>query len=172
MTGAILHVFNDALMTFCLFLAMGNLAYMLKNLDMDNLKGLFAKMPVTMTCLVAGGLSVVGIPPTCGFFSKWYLISGAVQAGQHSFLVALLLSSLINAFLFFRIIEKAYFEPMAEGHAHGAHSGHGPTVAVQEAPMSMLIPLGAVGAGLIITGLYSGVIVRNIIVPFLPASLL
>jgi multicomponent Na+:H+ antiporter subunit D len=171
MTGSILHVFNDALMTFCLFLAMGNLAYKLRDLDMDNLQGLFARMPVTMTCLVAGGLSVVGIPPTCGFFSKWYLISGAVQAGQYSFLVALLLSSFINAFLFFRIIEKAYFEPMTEAHAHGGH-GHGHGVAVQEAPLSMLIPLGAVGTGLIVAGLYSGVIVRNIIVPFLPASML
>ena len=54
---------------------------------------------------LVGALSIIGVPPTCGFFSKWYLISGSIQAGHYGFMVALLFSSLVNVVLFFRVIE-------------------------------------------------------------------
>ncbi len=166
MSGAILHILNDAIMTLCLFLAVGNIAYRLKGLELQDLKGLFRKMPVTMAGFVAGGLSVIGIPPTCGFFSKWYLISGAIQAGQYGFMAALLFSSLVNVVLFFRIIEIAYFEPMES--LHGAASGHGIR---QEAPLSMLVPLLFVAISLVVVGIYSGTIVNHLIIPVLPKGI-
>ncbi len=76
MTGAILHIVNDALMTLCLFLAAGAISLRTGKLDLEDLRGLFRKMPFTMAALVAAALSVIGVPPTCGFFSKWYLLSG------------------------------------------------------------------------------------------------
>lgn len=166
MSGAILQILNDAVMTLCLFLAAGNIAYKIRGLELQDLKGLFRKMPVTMAALVAGGLSAVGVPPTSGFFSKWYLISGAIQSGQYGFMVALLFSSLINAVLFFRIIEIAYFEP--------EESLHGAVVVrdtVQEAPLTMLIPLLAAAAGLLVVGMCSGSIVSTIIAPVLPKGI-
>ncbi len=166
MTGAILHIFNDALMTFCLFLVAGNLVYKLKDIDFENITGLFKKMPLTMIGFVAAGLSIIGVPPTCGFFSKWYLITGAIQDGQYIFMIALLLSSLINVILFFRIFEKAYFEPFEVRGPDEGSSHHG-GVAIQEAPLSMLVPLLLIGFSLIVTGIYSGVIVQTIILPFL-----
>jgi len=119
MTGAILHIANDAVMTLCVFLAVGNVVYRTGGYAFEDLKGMFRKMPYTMTGLVAGGLSMIGVPPTCGFFSKWYLISGGVQAGQYGFVAALVFSSLINAVLFFRIIEIGYYEPFGSDHGHG-----------------------------------------------------
>ena len=49
------------------------------------------------------------MPPTCGFFSKFYLIRGGIEAGRWEFVIALLFSSLVNVILFFRIIENAFF---------------------------------------------------------------
>jgi multicomponent Na+:H+ antiporter subunit D len=165
MTGAILHIMNDALMTLCLFLAAGNIGYRVGGLERENLRGIFRKMPLTMAAFVTGALSVIGIPPSCGFFSKWYLISGAIQAGHYGFMGALILSSLINAILFFRVFEIGYFRPA--GHGHGSH----PQASRQEAPLGMVVPVLCVSAGLVLAGIFTGDIVSLIIAPFIPEGL-
>jgi multicomponent Na+:H+ antiporter subunit D len=162
MTGAILHIFNDAIMTLCLFLCAGSIFYRIGGLDLDRLKGLFSKMPVTMACFVTGALSIIGVPPTCGFFSKWYLISGGIEAGQYGFVAALLFSSLVNVILFFRVIEISYYGDFEDHHGHGSSPE-----AVMEAPASMLVPLLIVSVGLIVVGLYTGGIVNHLINPIL-----
>jgi len=168
MTGAILHIVNDALMTLCAFLVVSNIAYKLKGYAFDDLKGLVRKMPFTMGALVIAALSIIGVPPTCGFFSKWFLISGAIQAGQYAFMVALLFSSLVNVVLFFRVIEICFYEPFSNDHGHG--HGHHPEP-MAEAPLTMLVPLFIVAAGLILVGLYTGDIVNNIIEFAIPKSI-
>jgi multicomponent Na+:H+ antiporter subunit D len=162
MTGAILHILNDAIMTLCLFLCAGTIFYRTGGLDLDRLKGLFQKMPVTMACFVTVALSVIGVPPTCGFFSKWYLISGGLQAGQYGFVAALLFSSLVNVILFFRVIEISYYGDFEDHHGHGSSPE-----AIMEAPASMLVPLLIVSVGLIVVGLYTGGIVNHLINPIL-----
>ncbi|MFH2059521.1 MAG: monovalent cation/H+ antiporter subunit D family protein [Pseudomonadota bacterium] len=164
MTGAILHIANDALMTFALFLAVGNMVYLLGRVDLSDLKGLFVKMPWTMGFFVVAAFSIIGVPPTCGFFSKWYLILGALEKGAYHFAGALIISSLICAILFFKVFEICFFEPKADG--HGGHDSH-PKVEMAEAPVSMLIVSGIVSLSLIVVGLYSGNIVNTIILPFL-----
>lgn len=165
MTGAILHILNDAIMTFALFLAVGNMVYKIESVDFKNLQGLFGKMPWTMGAFVVAAFSIVGVPPTCGFFSKWYLILGAIEAGAWHFVAALVVSSLICAVLFFRVFEICFFEPKAQG--HGDHH-HGPApVAMAEAPASMIVIGTIVSASLIVVGVYSGTIVNTIILPFL-----
>jgi multicomponent Na+:H+ antiporter subunit D len=163
MTGAILHVLNDALMTFALFLAVGNMVYRIGKVDIKDLKGLFGRMPWTMGGFVLAALSIIGVPPTCGFFSKWYLILGAMEKGAYHFVAALVISSLICAILFFKVFEVCFFESGSHGHEH---SSHGP-VAIEEAPVSMLIISGLVSLSLIAAGFYSGTIVNTIILPFL-----
>ena len=163
-TGAILHIINDALMTLCVFLAAGTILYQVKNDAFVNLKGLFRKMPFSMAAFVIGALSIIGVPPTCGFFSKWYLISGAIAAGHYGFVVALLFNSLVNVVLFFRIIEIGYFEPFTDHHGKDGTQ-------IMEAPLSMLIPLMVVAAGLIVLGIYTGDIVTHIIQFAIPAQI-
>jgi multicomponent Na+:H+ antiporter subunit D len=169
-TGAILHIFNDALMTLCVFLAAGSLAYRLKGDAFEDLQGVFRKMPFTMVAMVAAALAIIGVPPTCGFFSKWYLIQGGLAAGQYGFVTALLFSSLVNVVLFFRIFEIGYYEPFADSpHDHG----HGPAaVTMAEAPLGILVPLMIAAAGLILAGLYTGQIVSRIIDPAIPPGIL
>ena len=165
-TGAILHIVNDALMTFCLFVFAGIVVYKTGGHKLSDLQGLYRKMPVTMTAFTIGALSMIGVPPTAGFFSKWYLILGAIQAGSYHFMAALLISSLVNAILFFRIIEIAYFEPKADHHA-----GDAAAITVSEAPVFMLVPLLVVAIGLIVIGLYSGTLVTTIIQHSVPTGL-
>jgi multicomponent Na+:H+ antiporter subunit D len=167
LTGAILHIVNDALMTLCLFLFAGIAIYKKGGQLLQDLAGLYKKMPVTMAAFTVGALSMIGVPPTAGFFSKWYLILGAIDAGKYHFMAALLVSSLVNAILFFRVIEIAYFEPKVDH-----HGGEAEKIAIDEAPFSMLMPLIIVALSLIVIGLYSGDIVTNIIQHSLPAGLL
>lgn len=174
-SGAILHIINDAAMTLALFLAAGIFLWKTGGHSRSDLKGLFAKMPFTMTGFVLAGLSVVGVPPTCGFFSKWYLISGGIQSGNYLFVAALIFSSLVNAVLFFRLFEIAYFEPFADANSHGSshtsHS-HGGALAIKEAPLDMLIPFLIASMTLIVLGLYSGTIVTNIIQFAIPTGVI
>jgi len=171
-SGAILHIINDAAMTLCVFLAAAAIIARTGSDLIDDMQGLFKKMPVTMAVFVVAGLSIIGVPPTCGFFSKWYLISGALAAGQYGFVGALLLSSLINLVLFFRIFEIAYFEPF-DAH-HGDHSpGPGRVLSeVQEAPLETLAPLVVTAALLVALGIYAGDIVSLIIDHAIPVGIL
>ncbi|MDQ7782519.1 MAG: monovalent cation/H+ antiporter subunit D family protein [Desulfomonilaceae bacterium] len=168
-TGAVLHILNDALMTLCLFLAVGNIVHVKGNSRMESLPGLFRTMPWTMAALVVGALSIIGVPPTCGFFSKWYLLLGALEAGHYGFLAALLFSSLVSVVLFFRIFEVGYFEPL--GGSHGSAHGDDEHV-VREAPLGMLVPLWITALGLILVGLYTGEIVGRVIRHAVPAMML
>jgi multicomponent Na+:H+ antiporter subunit D len=168
-TGAVLHLVNDALMTLCLFLAVGNIVYAKGDSQWESLPGLFRTMPWTMGALVVGALSIIGVPPTCGFFSKWYLLLGAIQSGHYGFLAALLFSSLVSVVLFFRIFEMGYFEPF--GDSHGPDHGEGGP-AVREAPLGMLVPLWMTALGLVLVGLYTGEIVGRVIRHAVPGIML
>lgn len=151
--GATFHILNDALVTLCLFMIVGNIVYRRGGHSFNELPHLFSRMPWTMGALVVSAMAVIGIPPTSGFFSKFYLISGAIEGGYLVFAVALLLASLCNVGLFFRVMERAYFSP---DHHH---------VEPDEAPPSMVVPAVATAAGLIVLGLFSAPIVEHFILP-------
>jgi len=166
LTGAILHILNDAFMMLALFLVVGAIMYRSGKREIPQLRYLHRKMPFTMAVFVIAALSVIGIPPTCGFFSKWYLILGAIDARQWAFVAVLLVSSLLNVILFFRVIENAYLEP-AEEHASG---GSELVIATEEAPFSMLIPILIAGAGIMSFGVLSGKIISTVIQFAIPAG--
>jgi multicomponent Na+:H+ antiporter subunit D len=174
--GAILHILNDAMMTLCLFLVAGIVVYKTKGHSIENMRGLFRRMPLTMAAFTVGALSMIGVPPTCGFFSKWYLLLGAIEAGRWEFMAALILSSLVNAVIFFRIIEVAFFERPAAASTEpraGEHvgAGHHGGAGIDEAPLSMLVPLLVVAVLLIVIGVFTGEIIENLIQHAVPASL-
>jgi multicomponent Na+:H+ antiporter subunit D len=159
MTGAIIHIINDAAMTLCLFIAAGAITTKLYEDDIRNMNGIFTKMPFTAIGFVGGALAVIGIPPTCGFFSKWYLLKGAFAADQYLFAGALIFSSFINAVIFFRIFEKGFFT--GEHHHEENGSGHGSVIT--EASLNVVIPLMASLGFIIALGFMTGKIVENYI---------
>ncbi len=157
--GAFYHVVSDAFMTLCLFLAAGAIIFQTGKHTIPEMEGLFRKMPWTMVGFTIAGLSMIGVPPTCGFFSKWYLISGAMEAGHWGYVVALLFSSLINAILFFRIFEVAYFpkfDPQEESAEEETTGRAG------EPPATMLGPLLITAACLLLIGIFNQEIVTLI----------
>lgn len=161
MVGSIYHILSDAFMTLCMFLAAGILLKQAGVVRIEQMDGMFRKMPLTMAGFVVGALALIGIPPTCGFFSKWYLIRGGMESGHWGFVIALLISSLVNAVLFFRIFEIAYFgKKPAEGHDH--HEAHPTAVTVSEARPSALIPLLTTAVLIVLLGWFNRDIVELI----------
>ncbi|MBN2331818.1 MAG: monovalent cation/H+ antiporter subunit D family protein [Deltaproteobacteria bacterium] len=162
LTGAILHILNDACMVFSLFLIIGAIAHRGHGRNIYHLNNLHKKMPLTMAAFTITALSMCGIPPACGFFSKWYLILGTIKAHQWIFAATLLTSSLINAVLFFRIIEQAYLLPISNSE-HGLGQSHEEVITANEAPPSMLIPIIIMAATIILLGPLSGKIITAVI---------
>jgi multicomponent Na+:H+ antiporter subunit D len=159
MTGAMLHIFADSLMTLTLFIAVGSIARQRGEMTLGNLSGLFRTMPFTMAAFVLGAMSMIGVPPLFGFFSKWYLLSGALASGQYVFMAGLLVSSLVNVVLFFRLFETAFFDAPGESVRDVEH-------------WSRVTPLAIVAVLLIVAGLSSGLIVDRLIAGIIPASLI
>jgi len=160
-TGAVLHIMNDAFMMACLFLVVGAVYYKTEARTIDEYKALFKKMPLSSGSFAIGALSVIGIPPTCGFFSKWYLVLGAIHARQWVFAAALLMSSLLSAVVFFRVLQNIFFAPPESAHAHESETHV--EVKRDEAPVSMLIPIFITVAGILLLGVFSGQIISTII---------
>jgi multicomponent Na+:H+ antiporter subunit D len=159
-------------MITCLFLIAGAVVYKTGGHNLNQLRDIFKKMPFSMAAFAVVGLSLIGVPPTCGFFSKWYLILGAIEAQSWIFLGALLLSSIINAILFFKIVEIAYYAEESSVEAAyvqngDVHTGNN----MDEAPKSMLIPLVIVALTIILAGVFSGKIVASIIQFAVPPNL-
>jgi multicomponent Na+:H+ antiporter subunit D len=109
---------------------------------------------------------MIGIPPTAGFFSKWYLILGSIDARNWVFVAVILISSLLNALYFFRVIENAYFEGV---HGHSQKEAMDGIAKVrEEVPLSMLIPIILLAAGILLLGLFNERIISGILVFALP----
>jgi multicomponent Na+:H+ antiporter subunit D len=161
MTGAILHILNDAFMMACLFLAAGAVVYKQKSAEISHMNGLYKKMPLTMASIAIAGISVVGVPPTAGFFSKWYLVLGAIRAGQWQFAAVLLASSLMTAIIFFRILEQIYFKPNPAPAPSGGQDNS--RTRIDDIPASMLAPILITAAGILGFGFMSGTIVSRVI---------
>jgi multicomponent Na+:H+ antiporter subunit D len=152
--GAVLHVMNHAAMKALLFLVAGNYRTVLGHSDIPGLDGsVRRRMPWTTAAFSVGALSMIGIPPLAGFFSKWYLALGAVAKGQWAFLAVILISSLLNAVYFFRVIERLYLAKPAAGE-------EAPRT---EAGPSMLIPVLTLAAALAALGVFNAVIVNAIL---------
>ena len=128
--GGIIHLFNHALMKGALFLALGCVFLRLGSVHIRDLDGIGRRMPLTMAAFVVGGLSLIGVPLTVGFVSKWTLIQAALERGWWPLAVVILLTSLLAVVYVWRVVEVSYFRPVPSGAAD-----------IAEAPLSMLVPL-------------------------------
>jgi multicomponent Na+:H+ antiporter subunit D len=164
--GSIFHVISDACMTLCLFLGAGIILEKCKTTHFDGLRGLFAKMPLTMAGFFIGGFSIIGLPPTCGFFSKWYLITGGMVSERWEYMINLMFSTMVMVVLFFRLIERIHLAVDESGKNLG--KGHGDLGLSQdqtrfdEAPLSMLLPLLLAASIVIAVGVYNQEVVDQI----------
>ena len=131
LTSGLLHMFNHALSKGALFLAVMCLSTRLGRLHLTDLAGAARSMPWTMAALLVAGLSLVGVPGTAGFVSKWYLMNAALQEGPLGILlvVVIVLGSLMAVVYLWRIVESAWF---------GIPAADSPENTAGEAPLPML----------------------------------
>ena len=112
LTGSMVHILNHALMKSSLFMIFGGIAFQLgkDQLSLTDLSGLGKKMPFFMGAMTIAGMSLLGVPGTVGFVTKWYLIQGAMQNGWWWLVGLILISSLMVLIYIGKIIETVYFK--------------------------------------------------------------
>lgn len=158
-TGAVLHIANDAVMKAVLFLAAGTALLRFGVRRVDDLALLRGRAPWTSAAIAVASLSLVGIPPLAGFFGKWYVLSATLAAGRWWLTAALVVGSLASVGYVIRILERLFFavptglDEQREG----------------DAPV---LVAGAILAALIILlGVFNERLVTTLIIPGLPAGL-
>ncbi|MFL0802804.1 MAG: monovalent cation/H+ antiporter subunit D family protein [Agarilytica sp.] len=140
--ASLLHVFNHALMKAAIFMAIAGVVYRIGASNIEDFKGIGKKMPLTTAAIVVGGLSLIGVPLTVGFVSKWFLIVALMEQGLWPIVVIVLFGSLLAVLYVWKLVEVAYFHKPNDGDE-----------TVNEAPFSILLPTWL----LVVANLYFGI---------------
>lgn len=144
LAGGLVHLFNHAVMKGGLFLVVACLLYRVGSVRLDALAGMGRRMPLTGAALIVGGLSLIGVPGTVGFVSKWYLVSGALERGWTAAAALILLSSLLAVIYVGRVVETLYLRKPTDDQARSG---------LREAPFGMLAPAWVLIAAAVFFGL-------------------
>ena len=148
--GAAIHMVSHAFGKITLFFTAGAIYVASKKTELDQLRGIGRRMPYTMTAFTIGALSMIGVPPTAGFVSKWFIIAGAFQVNNYFVLAVLVISTALNAAYFLPVVFRAFFleenQPPAKDHG--------------EAPMPMVIAMCTTAALVLLLFLFNGPIIE------------
>jgi multicomponent Na+:H+ antiporter subunit D len=111
LVASILHLFNHALAKGALFIAIVAIGHHITRHEIRDLHGIGRRMPWTLAAMTLGGLSLIGVPGTAGFISKWYLVTAALQHGSLGIVLVavIIVSSLMSIVYLWRILEPAWF---------------------------------------------------------------
>ncbi|MDP5065035.1 MAG: monovalent cation/H+ antiporter subunit D family protein [Haliea sp.] len=129
--GAAIHIAAHAFGKITLFFAAGAIYTAAHKTELWQLAGIGRRMPITMAAFTIGALSMIGVPPTAGFVSKWFILGGAFQAENYFAIFTIIASTVLNAMYFLPIIYFAWLAPPAPG----VDMNHG------EAPKAILLAL-------------------------------
>lgn len=146
LSATMVHLFNHGITKATLFMAVG--AYVLRSGSafLSNIEGMGKVMPWTSGAVVIGGLSLIGVPGTAGFISKWVLVQAALEKGWWPVALLIVASSLLAVIYVWKVIEVLYMKPASSGATRS------------EAPLSMLVPLWIMAGSCIYFGLQTDVI--------------
>ncbi len=150
--GGSMHIAMHALGKITLFFCAGAIMVASHKTDISDMGGLGRKMPITFAAFAIGALSVIGLPPLGGSWSKWFLALGAVEADQYVFIAVLMISSLLNIAYLLPIPIRAFLLPRITGTpgAYVEHEDDDTTQGIKEAPAFCLIPLCLTALGSIL----------------------
>lgn len=143
--AALIHVVNHGLMKGALFMAVACVVFRLGDHRWGAFRGIARRMPYTTWAFILSGLSIIGVPGTVGFVSKWYLVKAAFASGHIAAAFLVVLSSLIAVVYVGRIVELMVLREPPES--------DGSTAQIKEAPWSMVIPMWI----LVLANIYFGV---------------
>lgn len=148
--GAGLHIAVHAFGKITLFFAAGSIYTAAHKTEVSQLDGIGRRMPWTMTAFTIGALSMIGVPPTAGFISKWYILHGAFDSGHMLAIVVIVLSTLLNAGYFLPIIYAAFFKKEKE-------IGNGN---LSEAPVAIVVALSITAAATVLLFFFPGLFIE------------
>ena len=149
LTASIVHLAMHGLAKAAVFMLLGGVALVMGGTTLARVQGLGYRMPFTSLGIVICGLSLVGVPGTGGFISKWHLILAALERGQWWLAFLIVGSSLLAAAYVWRFIEAAYFnEPRKD-------------IGDARVPWSMALPALLLVAASVVFGLYSSVVLES-----------
>ncbi len=154
LVGALFHVFNHALFKSLLFLNSGAVQYRLGTRDIEQMGGLENRMPVTAATSVFGTLSIAGVPPFNGFWSKLFIIMGALAAGQTAVATLAILVSVFTLGYFLIIQRKVFFGHLNEKWRE-----------IREAPAAMSVAVILLAAACLLTGVFFHSVTSGIVEP-------
>ena len=160
LVGAILHIVSHAFMKSGLFYTSGALKFRYGIHETSQLGQIYKDMPVTSLTMCVCALSMIGLPPFAGFFSKWYLALGAMQNGQYVFVAVLIASSLLSAIYFFRVMEKMFMDKKTAKEKENLH-----ILRRSELPWQIIVPMIVTICAVIFLGLFNSYIVEDILGP-------
>lgn len=167
--GAMLHVLNHGLMKATLFLVAGNMRLKLGHSRITGMNETIRKrMPWTAAAFTTGAMAMIGLPPTVGFFSKWYLAKGTIDNQSWFFLGVILISSLLNAVYFFRVIERIYLK---KGEEKESKNQKEYSLKLDDVKGLPLISVLIFTAALFLAGLLNVYIVKGILLKALPPGI-
>ena len=134
-TGSVMHIAMHAFGKITLFFCAGAIFVASGKKYISQMVGLGKQMPITMIAFLIGSLSIIGLPPFGGAWSKWYLFLGALDANQTAMVIVLVISSLLNIAYLLPIPVNALFRSPPQKDGKGSDAG------IKEAPLACLIPL-------------------------------
>ena len=138
--GGGMHIAMHAVGKITLFFCAGAIYVATHKTEISDMTGIGRSMPITMFAFLLGSLSIIGLPPFGGSWSKWYLALGAAETGQILLVAVLMISSLLNVAYLMPIVARAFFLP-PPGEAGAA------AVGIREAPMFCVVPLSITALG-------------------------
>jgi len=157
--GGIFHMINNAMYKSCLFLTGGSVEKQAGTTDLNRLGGLGRMMPVTFACFVVAAVSISGVPPFNGFFSKELVYDGALERGW-IFYAAALLGSFFTAASFLKLGHSAFLGKEGEK-----------SRGVKEAEWPILLPMIIIASLCVVFGLFNYLPINNLIQPVLGARI-
>ncbi len=132
--GSGLQIATHAAGKITLFFCAGAIQVAAHKTEIGDMIGIGRKMPITMSAFFIGALSIIGLPPTGGMWSKWTLTLSAIDAGYLIVAAVLMISSLLSVAYLIPIVARAFFLPLPQSEA-------GVAVKIEEAPLPCLIAL-------------------------------
>jgi NADH:ubiquinone oxidoreductase subunit 5 (chain L)/Multisubunit Na+/H+ antiporter, MnhA subunit len=145
LTGGMMHFVNHMFFKDLLFLAAGAIMVQAHVRNLDDVSGLGRKMPLTLVFFMVGALSLAGVPPFSGFTSKWIIYEAAMQQGQVFFALLSLAGSVLSMAYFVKFMHSAFFGTPSKNSEN-----------VQEAPWTMLVPMGVLSVVSVVLGIMPG----------------
>lgn len=139
--GAAIHIAAHGVGKITLFFAAGSIYTASKKTEIGQLRGIGRRMPWTMAAFTIGALSMIGVPPTAGFVSKWFILAGTFQSDNYIVMFTIIISTILNAAYFLPIIYFAWFRQEQDGAATTVDHGEAPFAVVMALTVTAALTL-------------------------------